>query len=554
MAHLAGEDPLGALSDEEIQLISTWRAVDRPGRDILLAAVNRLAGSNQPPVCDPPASDNVRWQRTRDCHARWKTPTNTRFHPMPPLAVRKQVEAEREARRAAEAAHRAKCAFLANISHELRTPLNGILGYAQILERDKKLEERQLAGISVIRKSGEYLLALINDILELTRSEAGKVELYLTDLQFPSFLQGITDMVGVKAAQKGLRLVCDPAPGLPQAIRADEKRLRRALLNLLSNAVKFTESGQVTLRVRFAPPARLGFEVEDTGIGIAADRLQAIFEPFEQAGDMRRRPAGTGLGLAISRQYVRLMGGDIRVESRPGQGSIFRFDVEAPPVQAATAAASCVAVTGYAGQRRKILVVDDIAENRAVATDLLTPLGFEVIQAGNGREGVEAAQRLRPDLILMNVVMPDMDGLSATRALRRMAGFEEVPVIAMSASVGGQSLAAGVNAFLPKPFDADKLLEQMARLLQLEWIHDPAKEDASAVVLPAEEMEVLYRLAKLGKMCDIVTQADRLAKLDERYRPFADRLSSLARNYQSQAVLRLVEEYRQGSLASHASR
>ena len=479
------------------------------------------------------------------------------------LTERKRAEAEREARHAAEAANRAKSAFLANMSHELRTPLNGILGYAQILQRDPVLGQRQLAGVNVIRQSGEHLLTLINDVLDLAKIEAGKMTLYLADFPFPPFVQTIADIVGVKAAQKGLALVCELAPDLPQWVRADEKRLRQVLLNLLSNAVKFTDYGQVTLRARFTPPARLCFAVQDTGIGIAADQRETIFAPFEQAGDMRHRVGGTGLGLAISRQYVRLMGGEIAVESQPGQGSTFRFEVEAQPVQAATATVSTKTVTGYAGPRKKVLVVDDIAENRAVVIDLLTPLGFEVAEAANGREGLEMAQRLRPDLILMDIVMPELDGLAATRRLRQLDAFREVPILAVSASVSAsdskQSLAAGMNAFLFKPLDADKLLEQMAKLLRLEWTYASAKVEAPLetgpmVVPPAEEMEVLYRLAKLGNMHEIMAQTERLAQLDERYRPFTRQLSSLARNYQSKAVLRLVEEHRQGSLASHASR
>ena len=458
------------------------------------------------------------------------------------LTERKQAEAERTARQAAEAANRAKSTFLANMSHELRTPLNSILGYAQILERDPVLAERQLAEVNVIRKSGEHLLTLINDILDLAKIEASKMELYLADFTLLPFVQGIANMVGVKAAQKGLELVCDLGSGLPQGIRADEKRLRQVLLNLLSNAIKFTDRGQVTLRVRFAPPQRLCFEVQDTGIGIAPDQLATIFEPFEQVGDMRRRLAGTGLGLTISRQYVRLMGGEIQVESRPGQGSTFRIEVEAPPVQAVRAATACKTVTGYAGPCKKILVVDDIAENRAVVIDLLTPLGFEVVEAANGREGLELAQRLRPDLILMDIAMPELDGLAATRLLRQLGALREVPIIAMSASVSAsdseQSLTAGMNVFLPKPLEADKLLEQMDKLLQLEWVYGiaPAEtetEAGSIVVPPADEMKVLHQLAKLGNMQHIMAQADHLTQLDARYRPFANRLSLLARGFTS---------------------
>jgi PAS domain S-box-containing protein len=469
------------------------------------------------------------------------------------LTERKRTEAERQARQAAEAANRAKSAFLASMSHELRTPLNGILGYAQVLERDPALGQRQLTEVNVIKKSGEHLLTLINDVLDLAKIEAGKMELYPVDIPLARFVETISEIVAVKAVQKDLQLVCDLAPDLPTWVVADEKRLRQVLLNLLSNAVKFTDRGQVTLRVRFASPGRLCFEVEDTGIGIAADQLQAIFDPFEQAGDMQRRLAGTGLGLTVSQQYVRLMGGEIEVESQPGRGSVFRFEVQAAPAQA-TAVAANRTMTGYAGPRKKVLVVDDIAENRTMLTDLLTPLGFEVTVAANGRDGVELTKRLQPDLILMDIVMPELDGLAATRLLRQLEAFQNVPIVAMSASVSAsdseQSQAAGMNVFLPKPLDVDRLLEQMAKLLRLEWIRAPAsaKPDVdvpSLVIPPAADLDALYRLAQLGNMRDIIAYGNNLASQDARYSAFTHHLDALARSYQSQAVLRLIEAYRQ---------
>ena len=476
------------------------------------------------------------------------------------LTERKQAEAEREARQAADAANRAKSTFLANMSHELRTPLNGILGYAQILRTDKTLSERQTAGLDVIRQSGEHLLTLINDILDFAKIEAGKLELAPAPISLAAFLRAIAGMVAVKAEQKGLDFISDIAPDLPSGIRADEQRLRQVLLNLLSNAVKFTDRGQVTLRVRFLPPARLRFDVQDTGIGIGQEQLETIFQPFEQAGEMQRRLGGTGLGLAISRQFVRLMGSEIQVDSRVGQGSTFGFELEVPVMEPEIAAVHLESiVTGYEGPRRKILVVDDVAENRAVVVDMLQPLGFEVAEAVNGCEGVERARILQPALILMDIFMPEMDGLEATRRLRQLPACKNVPVIAISASTSSSdeasSLAAGANAFLPKPIHVERLLTQIGAMLRIKWIEEMPKAQPSPeqevngplVTPPLEEMEILHRLARLGNMQDIVQQANYLSKLDERYSPFAGQLSLLAKGYRSKAIASLVQQYMEKS-------
>ena len=282
----------------------------------------------------------------------------------------------------------------------------------------------------------------------------------------------------MRADQKGLGFTCYAAPDLPDAVRADERLLRQVLLNLLSNAVKFTDNGTVNLRVNFVPPSRLRFEVEDTGVGIGADQLEAIFRPFEQVGETRRQFGGTGLGLAISREFVRCMGGEIRVESRLGEGSRFWFDLEAPSMAAASKPAPQSVVSGYRGPRKTILVVEDLAENRALITDMLEPLGFNLAHAANGREGVERAQALKPDLVLMDTFMPVMDGNEATARLRKTPGFETLPIIAVSASVSvhdrEQSLETGASAFLTKPIDEGALLAQIAALLNIELTREAA--------------------------------------------------------------------------------
>jgi CheY-like chemotaxis protein len=247
------------------------------------------------------------------------------------------------------------------------------------------------------------------------------------------------------------------------------------------------------------------------------------------------------------------MGGDIQVDSQVGRGSTFRFDVQAPAVQAPAAATAAQPITGYAGPRRKVLVVDDVAENRAVAVDLLTSLGFDVAEAADGEAGLAQVEDLRPDLLLLDVAMPKLDGLEVVRILRQQDAFRALPVIALSASVSSgdsaECLAAGMDAFLPKPLDADRLLEQIAALLHLEWTYGAANKtptvDGPVVAPPAADMETLHRLARSGDMQGIMAYVERLAGLDERYRPFASQLAALARGYQSKAVLRFVETYRQ---------
>ncbi|HMC14972.1 MAG TPA: ATP-binding protein, partial [Albitalea sp.] len=322
------------------------------------------------------------------------------------LTERKRAAAELQARQAADAANEAKSQFLANMSHELRTPLNAILGYAQLLLNDKGRDERSIAGLETIRQSGELLLTLINDILDVAAIESGKMVLCPEPVDLLAFLNAVTDIVRVKADQKNLLLTLHTAAGLAPVVHVDEKRLRQVLLNLLSNAVKFTSSGEVQLRVYPLGPAgatvRLRFEVKDSGIGIGSEQLGTIFEPFVQAPDVQRRFGGTGLGLSISRQLLGLMGSEIHVDSRVREGSCFRFDLELPVERDATRVAPAAprrVVTGYVGARRRLLVVDDIAANRMPLLDLLIPLGFEVFAADNGQAAVNLAQTLLPDLI-----------------------------------------------------------------------------------------------------------------------------------------------------------
>jgi len=401
----------------------------------------------------------------------------------------RQAHAEAQAaKQRAEEANHAKSIFLANMSHDLRTPLNGILGFAQILQWDRTLGQRQQMGVSAIRQSGEHLLTLINDILDVAKIEAGKLEICPTEFPLAPFFRVIEDIIRVKAqAKPELAFVCEFDPAMPTAVMADERRLRQVLLNLLDNAVKFTARGRVTLAVRFTPPSRLRFEVRDTGQALSEQQLGRLFKPFEQVGDVHQRSGGTGLGLVICRQFVRLMGGEVCVDSRDGQGNTFWFEVDAPVVQPAmrqTVLDEPGALADDVWPRRRVLVVDDVADNRALLVTALESVGFDVREASGGLQGIEQAQELRPDLIIMDIVMPEVDGIEAIRRLRELPVQSATPIIAVSASatpeVEARTLAAGANAFLAKPVNMQGLLKTVAHLLRIE----PASSARSDATVP----------------------------------------------------------------------
>lgn len=388
---------------------------------------------------------------------------------------------ENELRRA----NQAKTMFLSNMSHELRTPLNAIIGFAQLLSRDPHQSLEQRRNIETIVRSGEHLLNLISDILSLSKIEAGKLLLTSQAFDPRQMLKNLKEMMQARARTKGIEFTFEVSPSFPVLVVGDEGRLRQILLNLLSNAIKFTRSGHIILRTSWMG-GRGYFEVEDTGDGIAPQELEFLFVPFSQTQTGINRRDGTGLGLAISRDLVQLMGGEIQVRSQIGVGSTFWFEIDLPQAPEYEPAASAVRVVCLEPDQAvpKILVVDDNTDHRRLLSQLLESAGFEVYEARNGKEAITFWQTKRPQLLLMDIRMPKMDGDEATRTIRELEAqlnLSPTPIVAISASVFEQDrvlmAAAGANGFLPKPFRESEVFQKLADLLGVKYVMADTRAD-----------------------------------------------------------------------------
>jgi PAS domain S-box-containing protein len=523
------------------------------------------------------------------------------------IADRKLAEsALQQAALVAESANRAKSEFLANMSHELRTPLNGVLGYAQILKTDKDLSSDQQESLSNIQQCGEHLLMLIDDVLDLSKIEARKMELYPEELNFLNFTKNLADLFQMRALQKQISFNYEPVSPLPSFVRVDPKRLRQILMNLLSNAVKFTNSGGVTFKVgyvgtgawsrgqgdnyelsilsselkenymRFAHNAsaakhalKIRFQVEDTGTGIDRSKLEEIFLPFHQVGG-NTFVEGTGLGLSISQKLAKLMDTEIRVNSTLGKGSTFWLDLELPAVQRYLEVSPLREkpwLVGFVGNKRKVLILDENQLNRDLLCRLLGRLGFEVAEAQNPQECLCKAVEFQPDVIFIDLGMPVMDGLETATRLRELPELKNVVLIAMSASVleGAQQerILAECNDFLPKPIEANHFLALLRVHLGLEWIYGEASENtkrktpslspasdfpAYSSLLPAasESVAKLLKLSAMGDIEEFFEESAKLEYLEPKLVPFVSKLRQLAKGFQLKQIRNILKQYIEG--------
>ncbi len=472
-----------------------------------------------------------------------------------------------EAKQKAEIANKTKSIFLANMSHELRTPMNAILGFSQIMLRSQSLSPEHLENISIIQRSGNYLLNLINNVLDLSKIEAGKMTINQKNFDLYMLLEEIEDLLQLKAEEKGLQLNLAIDNLVPRFVCTDETKLRQVLINLVNNGIKFTEEGGVNILVSLASQTPLEnnqrylkFAVEDTGAGIAEEDLPKVFEAFTQTEVGRNAQEGTGLGLPISRKFVQLMGGDIDIQSKVGEGTIFSFEIPVAvvtekDVQTHNPRQAKRVIALKPGQPRyRILVVDDRAVNRLLLIKLLQPLGFELKEAGNGQDAIAIWDEWEPHLIWMDMRMPVMDGYEATQYIKGTLKGNATAIIALTASVLEEEkaviLSAGCDDFIRKPFREFVIFEAMAKHLGVEYIYEEETEFShhhKPQLLTAQDLKImpsnwLKNLYQAATELDDDLILELINNIPSENNFLADKLKHLVDNFQIAKIRKLIEE------------
>lgn len=464
------------------------------------------------------------------------------------------------AQAAAEMANQAKSVFLANMSHELRTPLNAILGFSQLMVRDSDTSTTQRQYLDIISRSGEYLLQLINDVLEMSKIEAGRVTLHVESFDLYYMLFGLEEMLKGRAQDKGLYLTFVRTERVPQFVVADESKLRQVLVNLIGNGIKFTRHGGVTVRIDYPTEKRLVFDVEDTGSGIDKAELEKVFEIFTQTQSGQESHEGTGLGLPISRRFVQLMGGKISVKSELEKGSVFTFDIridlaESTDIKSVEPRRDVIGLTP--GQPvYRILIVEDKWESRVLLTRLLEPIGFEVLTAMNGQEALTLYQTYQPSLIFMDMRMPVMDGYETTRRIKSSPGGQKTPIIAVTASAfeheRAQILACGCDDFIGKPFKARDIFDRIARYTGAQFIYKDQTSELPAIldttgsnltpdVLRELPPEWCARLSQVAKAAKAEESLQLIEQIRAEHPVIAEALTKLVDNFRFDILMNLSD-------------
>ncbi|HBE49624.1 MAG TPA: hybrid sensor histidine kinase/response regulator, partial [Cyanobacteria bacterium UBA11369] len=477
-----------------------------------------------------------------------------------------------QAKEAAEAANLAKSTFLANMSHELRTPLNAILGFTQVMSGDSSINSENRQYLDIIQRSGQHLLKLINDVLDMSRIEAGRLKLEEKSFDLYRLLNDLELMLCLKAEENQLRLIFERSQQVPQYINGDENKLRQVLLNLLGNALKFTQEGSIILRVKVGEKQavtpqdtiNLLFEVEDTGPGINAEEMELLFEAFMQAKNSQKSQAGAGLGLAISRKFVNLMGGDITVDSVVGKGSTFRFNIEASLAQASDLPqqSSRWRITGLAPDQAayRLLIVEDNWENSLLLLKLLSSLGFEVKEAKNGLEAIALWESWNPDLILMDMRMPVMNGYEATRRIKATAKGQATVIIAVTSSAfeedRSEILSIGCDDFVRKPFQEEIIFAKLAEHLGVRYLYQENTANSSAIKQPTEPANIdsltpnslkvmpkewIAKLYDAASMCRDDLILELINQIPQTDTDMAKALGELNYNFQFEEIMHLTE-------------